>query len=104
SRCPPFAGPPPSPPAPYARLGERDRGFRRRDVEAEALLQIQLHGLGVVPFVADRNVLAGFEHEVAATEADHDRASHARGPDDRALEDLAQVLEQRVAAVLSGLD
>ena len=57
-----------------------------------------------MPLVTDRDVLPGLEQEVAAAEADHDRATDARGPDDRALEDLPQMLEQRVAAVLGGLD
>ena len=53
--------------------------------------------------VSDRQVLADVEHEVAAALADHDRALHAGRPDERSADDLAQVVEQRVAAVLGGL-
>src|ERR1700761_9394878 len=55
--------------------------------------------------VADRQVLARFEQEVAATQAQRDRAAQARRPDDRpAVEDLPQVVEERGAAVLGGVD
>ena len=54
--------------------------------------------------VADRQILAGLEVEVAAAHAQHDRAAHARRPHDRALDDVAQVVEQRVAAVLGSFD
>ena len=54
--------------------------------------------------VADREVLARDELEVAAAQAEHDGAVDAGRPHDRAAEDLAQVVEQRVAAVLGGLD
>src|ERR1700761_8190317 len=55
--------------------------------------------------VADRQVLARFEQEVAAPQAHHDRAAQARRPDDlAAVEDLPQVVEERVAAVLGRLD
>ena len=58
--------------------------------------------LGVVGLVADRHVLAGLEGEVAAAHAHDDRSVDARRPDDRPLDDVAQVVEQRVAAVLGG--
>ena len=54
--------------------------------------------------VADRQVLARLEEEVAAAQAEDDRAFDPGRPDDRAREDLRQVVEQRVAAVLGGLD
>ena len=56
----------------------------RRDAEAEALLQVEVDGFGVVVVVADREVLAGLEQEVAAAQADDDRAAHAGRPHDRA--------------------
>ena len=54
--------------------------------------------------VADRQVLARLEEEVAAAQAEHDPAGQPRRPDDRAAEDLRQVVQERVAAVLGGLD
>ena len=49
-----------------------------------------MDGVGVVVVVADREVLAGLEEEVAAAQAEHDRALDARRPDDRAAEDLVR--------------
>ena len=72
-------------------------------MEAEALLQVQPHRLAVVAVVADRQVLARLEQEVATPPAQNQRAADARGPHDRTLEDRAQVLEQWVAALLGGL-
>ena len=57
----------------------------------------------VVVLVSDRQILAAVEQEVAAAEADHDRAVQAGRPDDRALDDLAQVFDQWVATVFGGL-
>jgi hypothetical protein len=76
-----------------------DGRFRRGDAEAEAFLQVEMGGVGVVVVVADREVLAGVEQEVAAAHAHNRGALHARGPDERSAEDRAQVVEQRVAAV-----
>jgi hypothetical protein len=70
----------------------------------EALLQIEVDRLGVVVAVADRQTLARLEAEVTAAEADHEGAPDARRPDDRTSEDLRQVIEERVAAVLGRLD
>src|SRR5438067_13231364 len=84
--------------------GERHRRLRRGHVKAEALLEIQPHHVAVVRVVADREVLARLEEKVAAAQAEHDRSLHAGRPDDRALEDLAKVVEERVAAVLGRLD
>src|SRR3954447_25473377 len=79
------------------------RRLRRRDPEAEALLEVEVDVVGVVVVVADREVLPGLEQEVPAAQRHHDRAAHARRPDDRAArEDLLEVIEERVAAVLGG--
>src|SRR5206468_3826308 len=48
--------------------------------------------------------LAAVEEEVAAAQAEDDGAVDAGGPHERPVEDLAQVLEERVAAVLGRLD
>ena len=66
--------------------------------------EVELDGAGVVALVADREILADVEQEVAATLADHDRALHAGRPHERPADDLAQVVEERVAAVLAGLE
>src|SRR5204862_6413384 len=80
-----------------------NRGFRSGRVEAEALFGVQAPDLAVVAVVTDAQVLPAFEEEVAASEAEHHRAVDAWRPDDRAFQDLAEVVEQRIAAVLRGL-
>ena len=62
-----------------------------------------MDGVGVVVVVADGEILAGVEEEVASALADDDGAVDAGRPDDRAAEDLAQMVEQGVAAVLGCL-
>jgi O-acetylserine/cysteine efflux transporter len=88
---------------PRALRLERYRRLRCGDVEAEALLQVQPDDIAVVGVIADRQVLARLEDEVAASLADHDRTLDPGRPDDRTLEDLPQVLEQRVSPMLRGL-
>ena len=63
-----------------------------------------MHRVGGVMAVSNRQVLSRLEEEVAAAEAEDDSSLDAGRPDDRPLEDLRQVVEQRVAAVLGGLD
>ena len=59
---------------------QRDRRLRSRGQEAEALLQIQMDGLGVVVVVADRQVLSGLEPEVAAAQARRRQRRSRREP------------------------
>ena len=56
-------------------------------VEGEALLEVEPHRVGVEALVADREVLAARQLEVAAAHADHDRTVDRRGVHDRAAED-----------------
>ncbi len=60
-----------------AGLGQGDRCLGGGDAEAEALLQVEVHCVGVVVLVADREVLAGLEEEVAAAHAEHHGAPQA---------------------------
>src|SRR4051794_21341525 len=53
-------------------IGEGDRGLRRVDAERHRLLEVELHRLGVVGQVADREVFAHDQLEVAAPLADDD--------------------------------
>ena len=61
------------------RLEEAGR-LRRGDAEGEALLEVEVDELGVVVVVADREVLAGLEQEVAAAQGHDDRAAARRAP------------------------
>ena len=87
-----------------AALGQSHRCVRLEHPEAEALLDVQPHDVGIVVQVADGEILAAVEDEVAATEAQHDTAVHAGRPHQWPAEDLAQVVEQQVPPVLGGLD
>ena len=55
----------------------------------------------VVMGVTHGQVLPGLEEEIPAAQAEHHRAGDARGPDDRTSEDLAQVVEDAQATVVS---
>ena len=72
--------------------------------EREALLEVEVHVLVVVVRVADRDVLAALEDEVAAAEADDEAVLSARAPHDRSAEDAPHVVEDGIAAVLGRLD
>src|ERR1700749_552987 len=90
------------PPLEAARRGLGAEGGRRLgggDDEGGALLGVEVDRFGVVVAVADREVLAGLEEEVAPAEAEDDAAADAGRPDDRAVEDLRQVVEQRVTTM-----
>src|SRR5439155_27195011 len=86
------------------RVDEGDRGAGLAYLEGEALLQIEPDGVGGVAAVADREVLAAHEVEVAPPLADDDGAVDGPGPHDGTAEHEADVLEDRIAAVLGGLD
>src|SRR3954447_19138504 len=83
---------------------EADGSLGSRDAEAEALLQVEPGGVGVVALVSNREILAGLEEEVASPHAHHGTTRNGGGPDDRAAPDLPQVLHQRIPAVLAGLE
>src|SRR3954468_6185718 len=63
---------------------ERDRRLRSRHPEREALLEIEVDRVLVVGAVADREVLAGLEPEVAAAHADEHRPLHPGRAHERA--------------------
>src|SRR5207244_8476901 len=68
------------------RVDEGDRGAGLAYLEGEALLQIEPDGVGGVAAVADREVLAAHEVEVAPPLADDDGAVDGPGPPDGTAE------------------
>src|SRR5208283_2756315 len=84
--------------------GECHRGFWRPDTEAKALLQIEVDAVGVVMAVAEGQVLARLEEEIATAEANHHGAGDTRSPDDRTAQYLTEVVEHDEAAVLGRFD
>src|SRR5664279_5986610 len=84
-------------------MGEVDGGLGGVHLEGDALLDVEVDAVPSGISVADREVLTDGENVVAATLREHDRPLDGGGPDDRAAQQLAQVLEYRVAAVLDGL-
>jgi hypothetical protein len=90
--------------APIGSGWKRHGCLGRRDPEAEALLQVQVDGVRIVVLVSDREILAAVEEEIAPAHAEHGAAVDRRRPHDRAAEDLAQVLEEGIPAVLAGLE
>src|SRR5262245_55574444 len=55
-------------------VGERHGGFGREHAESQALLDVEVDGDGRVIEIADGEVLADHELEIAAPLAEHDRA------------------------------
>src|SRR5690348_6942680 len=94
---------PDSPLALLARaVGQRDRRFFRQDQEGKALLDVEPHLLGVVLEVAEREVLADRQLEVAAALGDHQATVDTRRPDDVAVDQALDVAEDRVALIGAG--
>src|SRR5438034_9596170 len=77
-------------------------GLGRVDQERQGFLEVQLHGVGVVSEVADRQVLAEPQLEVAAASGEQESAVDGGGPDDLPVDDAGQVLADRIA-VIGGL-
>ena len=78
--------------------GERDRRLLGQDQEGEALLDVEPHPLGIVLEIADREILADRQLEVAAALGDHQAAVEAGRPDDVAVDQALDVAEDRIAA------
>src|ERR1700716_1471635 len=103
----PEAGPSRARRASTARLGfflavasaKRDGGLLGQDQEGEALLDIEPHALAVVIEIADREILADRQLEIAAAHRDHHAAVEAGRPDDLAVDQPPDVAQARVAAV-----
>ena len=70
-----------------------------QDQEGEALLDVEPHALAVVVEVADREILADRQLEIAAAQRDHQAAVEARRPHDLAVDQALDVAQDRIAAV-----
>ena len=70
--------------------------------ERHRLLQVQLHGVGVVSEVTDRHVGGQLQVEVAAAGSQHESAVNRGRPDDVAVDQPAQMFADRIA-VFGGL-
>src|SRR5918993_1603930 len=85
-----------------AASGERHGGLIGQDQEGEALFDVEPHALEVVLEVADREVLADRELEVAAALGKHQAAIESGRPDDVAVDQALDVAQDRVARVGAG--
>src|SRR5580692_1644399 len=79
-------------------------GVRLDHPEAEALLDVEPDDVGVVIEIADGEVLPTIELEVTAAQAEHDATLDAGCPHQGSAEDLAQMIEKEMAAILGALD
>src|ERR1700747_2192918 len=84
------------------RWAKRDRGLGGVAQERQRLLQVELHGVGVVAEGPDRDVSAQLQAEVAAPGGKHEGAIDGRRPDDVAVDQPVQVLPDRIS-VFGGL-
>ncbi len=86
------------------RPAQGDGGLARVDAEGEGLLEVEPDRVGVVGEVADGDVLAEEELEVAAAGGEEEGAFQGGGPDDVAVEEAGQVVVDGVAVVAGLVD
>ena len=88
-----------------ARLcgNQGDGGLRGQQEEGEGLLQVQADGRVSVAQVADGDVLADVQAEVAAAGREHERARDGGSPDDLAVDQPLDMLQHRIAVSLVSL-
>src|ERR1700722_539786 len=81
---------------------QRDGSFGGEQKKGERLLQIQPDGGVAVAKIADRDVLANVQVEIAATGSQHESAGNGGRPDDLIFNQPLHVLEHWVS-VIAGL-
>src|SRR5215472_17973656 len=86
-------------PSGAAAPGHGHAGLGGVDEERQRFLEVQLHRVGVVGQVADRQVLAQAQLEVAAAGGEQERAVDGGRPDDLPVDDSGHVLADRVAVI-----
>src|ERR1700722_11659278 len=78
---------------------QRDGSFGSEQKESECLLQVQGDsGIGVAE-IADGNILADVQIEIAATGGQHEGAGNGGRPDDLIFDQTLDVLEHRVSVI-----
>ena len=75
---------------------QRNSRLRRQQAEGEALFDIEAHLLGIVIEISNGEIPPDDEFEIAAAQGDHHRTRKAGRPDDRAFDDAADMLEDRI--------
>src|SRR4029077_24500 len=88
---------------PSPRVTQPDGRLRLEHPEGEALHDVEVHLRRVVRRVADREIAADHQLEVAAAGTEHDGAVDARRPDHLAVDDVLDHLEDREPARTHGL-
>src|SRR5580692_103304 len=74
------------------------------DPEAEALLDVEPHDIGVMVEIADGQVLPTIELEIPTSKTDHDANVDAGRPHQGPTEDLPKVVEEQMPPVFGALD
>jgi hypothetical protein len=77
--------------------GEVDRRLRGVVLKRHALFDVEAHLVDILTQVPDREILTHGEFEIPAALAENHGTFHRGRPDDRATENLAEVLDYRVA-------
>jgi hypothetical protein len=75
--------------------------FRRQQQEGECFLEVEANRPVVVTQITDGYVLADMQVEIAAARRQNEGPGDRRGPDDLAVDQASDVLEDRIA-VISG--
>src|SRR4029077_2959040 len=81
------------------RRNQSDSSLGGKQKESECLLQIQADSGIVVAEVADGNVLADVQVEIAASSGQHERAGNGGCPDDLISDQPLDVFQYRVSVV-----
>src|SRR5712691_5766933 len=84
-------------------VDQRHGGLGREHAERHRLDHVEPHHLVGVALVADRQVAADRELEIARADTQHDRALDGGRPHERTVHELADDVEHRVTAVADGL-
>src|SRR5262249_21467659 len=87
---------------PAARGTQRNGRLFCQDQEGEALLDVEPHALGIVPEIADREILPDGQLEVAAAQGDRQAAFDPGRPNDLAVDQALHVAQHGVAAFRTG--
>jgi len=83
---------------------ERDGRIGFEDPEAEALLDIEPHDIGVMIEIADRQVLPAIELEIPTSKTEHDATFDAGRPHQGPTEDLPKMVEEQMPPKIGALD
>jgi hypothetical protein len=79
--------------------GQCDGGLGRKIEESERFLKIEAHDVVGVIEIANGDILAKMQGEIAAASGEHERTGDGGRPDNFIVDETSDVLEHRVSVV-----